>query len=198
MRHLLFMVFLSLTPGAIQAERSVRERSPVFLAEVTAFDISDDGLTYRLVGDIPSQSDPLGKFLRSTAQDWTVAVGFADIKDAVDTGTQRLSAKGGHAWFANFGRQWEWRLPQALSINGWMPAVQAETGVHYATASIPAGGTHFQFLVSTGFEWLRSLPTSESDWIIGVRWLHYSNANIFTSNAGYDSLVVRVGRFWKW
>jgi hypothetical protein len=194
----LLLFFLCLVSSVLHAGTGAPASGPMLFAEVTALDISDDGLTYRLVGDIPATPDPLGRLLRTSGQAWTAALGFAEVKDAVDTGTGRLTAKGGHAVFANLGRQWEWRLPDFVSIRDWEPQLQAETGLHYASASLPAGGTHFQFLLSAGFEWRRPAREPQDGWAFGVRWLHYSNANLFTSNAGYDSVVFRLGRAWRW
>ena len=104
----------------------------------------------------------------------------------------------GPAHLVNVGRQWEWRLPDFFSIAAWEPRLQGETGLHYASASLPAGGTHFQFLLGGGLEWRRPAPPSKNEWAVGIRWLHYSNANIFTSNSGYDSIVFRLGRTWHW
>jgi hypothetical protein len=198
MRTRFFSTVLAMAPGVIGAAVTTHEPRPTLFAEVTASDISDDAITYRLVGDIPAAPDPLGRLLRSAGQSWTAAVGFAEVRDAIDTGTGRLTAKGGDAYFINLGRQWEWRLPEAIAIQGWKPRLQGEAGLHYASASVPAGGTHFQFLLSGGFEWRRVSTEPGGEWAVGIRWLHYSNANLFTSNAGYDAIVFRLGRTWQW
>jgi hypothetical protein len=196
--RLLIAVFC-LVPGVIHARTDAHGKGPTLFAEVTALDISDDAMTYRLVADFPAAPDPLGRLLRASGQSWTAALGFAQLTDAVDTGTGRLTAQGGQTYLINLGRQWEWWFPAALlSVGAWKPHLQSEAGLHYASASLPAGGTHFQFLLSGGFEWRKTSSSSQDDWALGICWLHYSNANIFSSNAGYDSLVVRIGRSWRW
>jgi hypothetical protein len=73
------------------------------------------------------------------------------------------------------------------------PQFAMELGVHAATRRFPADGTCFNGKVITGLEWI--LRDNQPDaWSVGVMWQHFSNANIFSRNAGYDALALRFGR----
>jgi hypothetical protein len=165
--------------------------------ESTLWDLSDDGLTYRVIGELPARPDPLGKLLRTSGQVWTAAVGYAQVKNIFASDDGRLLGTGGDSWLVNVGRRWHWNFPEMLTVAGWKPRFETEAGLHYSSESLPAHGTHFQFLLAGGFEWRRTIA-EESQWVFGVRWLHYSNAGAITPNRGYDSFVFRIGRDWRW
>lgn len=59
-------------------------------------------------------------------------------------------------------------------------------------SSFPADGTHFNFTVilSSG----RFVPiTARTDLVLGLRYLHLSNANLLRDNSGYDGLQLVLG-----
>jgi hypothetical protein len=164
------------------------------------WDMSDDGLPFRLSVVQPATADPIGRLLRSTDQQWTAWVGYADVRSKV-TGSGEVRASGGEALMAGFGRQWRWRLPAYTAVAGWRPHLTFETGVNYADDSLPSDGSHFNFPVVTGFEWSRLGADGEDDrspWVFGFRWFHLSNAHLLEKNSGYDGIIFRVGRRWDW
>lgn len=162
--------------------------------ESAAWDISNDGLPFRIGVSLASSHDPLSRLLQTREPRWILAAGYATLPDIYDTGTGRLSGKGGDAWMAGFAREWGWNLP--LELRGERPlALVIDLGLNYASASVPANGTNANFIVSPGFSW----ETRRSDggvWHFGLRWFHLSNAGVFPVNAGYDGITVRFGRTW--
>jgi hypothetical protein len=72
-------------------------------------------------------------------------------------------------------------------------------GIYYAEKSFPADGSHLNFSLQAGFEssW-KAAHGDDTAWILGLRWMHVSNANILPRNSGYDGLFVRFGRRWIW
>jgi hypothetical protein len=164
------------------------------------WDISDDGLPFRMSIVQPATGDPLGSWLRATDQQWTATLGYAQVRGRPVLDARNLRNEGGDSFMAGIGRQWRWRLPEVTAIAGWRPHLNVELGLNYATQSLPADGTHFNFPVIIGFEWQRlGRDGGELDpWIFGVRWFHLSNANVLEGNAGYDGIVWKIGRRWTW
>ena len=169
-------------------------REPIWFFESAAWDISDDGLPFRVGVLLPSQHDPLSRLLRMREPRWMLGAGYAQIRDIYDTGTGQLTGKGGGGLLFGGGREWAWNVP-VVSRPAQPVSLGLELGVNYATASLPANGTHFNFIVSPGLTWERQRPNGRW-WHVGVRWFHLSNVDVYNVNAGYDGITVRVGRSW--
>jgi hypothetical protein len=69
-----------------------------------------------------------------------------------------------------------------------LPTVLIEFGAHGASRPFPADGTRFNFKLLPGVEW--EAPSRR--WAAGVMWLHFSNADVLSPNAGYDGLAIRI------
>jgi hypothetical protein len=196
-RPLIRSVFVGFTLAALltltlRAEESVRR--PLLFVESAAWDLSDDGLPFRIGVALPAQHDPLSRLLRAREPRWVLAVGYATLPDLYDTGTGRLSGWGGDAWMVGAAREWAWDLP--ITLRGERPlALAIDFGVNYASASIPSNGTNTNFIVSPGFVW-ETRRARGGVWQVGLRWFHLSNAGIYDVNAGYDGLTLRFGRTW--
>jgi len=184
---------LLVVPGAL-ARGVETPAQPLVFFESAAWDISDDGLPFRIGVVLPASPDPLSWLLRTRTPRWVLAGGYATLPDIYDTGTGRLSGKGGDAWMVGFAREWGWDLP--LVVRGECPlALVLDLGVNYASASIPANGTNANFIVSPGFSW-ETRRARGGVWHFGLRWFHLSNAGVYAVNAGYDGITVRFGRSW--
>lgn len=170
------------------------ERRPLVFFETAAWDISNDGLPFRVGVSLPSRHDVLSRWLGAREPRWVLAVGYATLPDIYDTGTGRLSGWGGDAFMVGAAREWTWELP--LEWRGRRPlALALDLGMNYASASVPANGTNLNFIVSPGFSW--EMPRARGGvWHLGLRWLHLSNAGLHDVNAGYDGITLRFGRTW--
>ncbi|MBI5688890.1 MAG: acyloxyacyl hydrolase [Verrucomicrobia bacterium] len=159
--------------------------------DVPLWDIADEGLPFRLTYSRTSPVDPLARAFLASEVRWTMSGGYARVYDSYDAATGVFKHRGGHAALASIGRQFRWHPPAAFGRGA--PALAIELGVHAATRRFPADGTAVNVKLITGLEW--TLPhRSGRLGSIGVMWLHFSNANLFPRNAGYDGLAVRFGR----
>lgn len=156
------------------------------------WDLADEGLPFRLTVSLPSRRGPLTRLLGATEARWTGSIGYAKVYNSFDAATGTFKNAGGHAALFSAGRQFRWRLSNW--IGQWAPDAALEFGANAATRPFPADGTRTNLKLITGFEWTWSASDRRSNWSAGVMWPHFSNANLHSRNAGYDGLVVRVGR----
>ena len=176
---------------AVPVRAAGEARGPLVFFEASAWDISDDGQPFRVGVLWPSRHDALSRLLRAREPRWVFAAGYARIPDIFDDGTGRLSGAGGDGALLGVAREWAWDLP-------WIArelSVAIDFGLNYATKSLPANGTNWNFIVSPGFTWERTARDGAT-WHVGLRWFHLSNADVFGRNAGYDGLTLRLGRTW--
>jgi hypothetical protein len=76
----------------------------------------------------------------------------------------------------------------------WSVYADAGGGVLYAASDVPFQGSHFNFTPQAGFGASFLIDrASDTRLLTGVRWFHISNANVFDSNDGVDSLMVYAG-----
>lgn len=163
-------------------------------ADVPAWDLADEGLPFRLTLALPSGRDPLARLLLAAEARWTLSLGYARIYDSYDATTGIFKNPGGDALLASAGREYRWNLPRFAGR--FTPQLAIDTGVNVATRPFPADGTRGTIKVITGLEWNRRTGAAGEVWTAGIAWSHFSNANLFSRNAGYDGLVFRVGRSW--
>lgn len=163
--------------------------------EVPAWDIADEGLPFRLTVALPSRRDPLARLLFATEARWTLSLGYARIHDSYDATTGVFKNPGGDALLASAGREYRWALPRFAGR--FTPQLAIDTGVNLASRPFPADGTRGTIKVITGLEWSRRANAGNDEWTAGIAWAHFSNANLFSRNAGYDGLVFRIGRSWR-
>lgn len=156
------------------------------------WDIANEGLPFRLTLALPSRRDWLTRALRATEARWTFSAGYAKVYHSYDGATGRFKSPGGHAALFSAGRQFRWHLPRFAGP--FTPKVAVEFGGHFATRRFPADGTRANIKLITGLEWTWHARDRRTEWSAGVMWPHFSNANLFPRNAGYDGLVLRLGR----
>lgn len=155
------------------------------------WDIANEGLPARLTWSRPGGPDFVSRVLGASATRWTFSAGYAKVYDSYDATTGVFKNPGGHAALASAGRQWRWQAPGAAGSA--LPELAIELGAHVASRRFPADGTRANVKLITGLEW-RVRPDTPAEWSVGVMWLHFSNANLFANNAGYDGLALRLGR----
>lgn len=156
------------------------------------WDIADEGLPFRFTLALPSDRDLLSRLLGATEARWTLAAGYVKVYNSYDATTRIFKNPGGHAAFVSAGRQFRWHLPPLAGA--LTPRFSIEFGLNVASRPFPADGTRTNLKVVTGLEWIRPLPGGNANWCVGIFWPHYSNANLFPRNAGYDGLALRFGR----
>jgi len=123
---------------------------------------------------------------------WTLSAGYAKVYNSYDATTGIFKNPGGHAALFSAGRQFRWRLPELASP--FIPDVVVEFGIHYATRRFPADGTRANLKLISGLEWTWPDQRRRAQWIAGIMWPHFSNANLLNRNSGYDGLALRIGR----
>lgn len=156
------------------------------------WDIADEGLPFRLTLALPSRRDWLTRALLATEARWTLSVGYAKVYNSYDGATGVFKNPGGHAALFSAGRQFRWHMPRF--VGGFTPKIVVELGAHFASRRFPADGTRANLKVISGLEWTWRSRDERSEWSAGVMWPHFSNANLFSRNAGYDGLALRLGR----
>jgi hypothetical protein len=187
------LTFLLAVSASFTAAAEPRDR--FVFAEAGVWDLSADGRPFRAGVILPARHDPLSRLLRLREPRWVFALGYAEIPDIHDDGTGRLSGAGGDGFLFGAAREWAWPVPGFTGDAGDL-AFAVDLGVNYATRTLPANGTHANFLVSPGLTWESRRSGHGSRWHVGLRWFHLSNADVFGRNAGYDGISLRVGRRW--
>jgi hypothetical protein len=185
----LVLALLAAAPSAAGGATLDRRGAWVY-ADVPAWDISHEGLPFRLTWAWDSPLDPLARLLRSSETRWTAGIGYAKVYNSYDATTGRFRSAGGHAALASAGREFRWRLAPETRVGALarLPTVLVEFGVHGASRHFPADGTHFNFKLLSGLEW--EVPSRP--WTVGLIWLHFSNADLLSRNSGYDGLALRL------
>jgi hypothetical protein len=196
-RFLVFALLACASLGwlAVDSAAAPNRAPPLVVFDGPLWDISDEGLPYKITLAWPATLDPLSRLLRATEARWTLGAGYAVVYDDVDTGTNKVTSRGRDGVMWTVGRQTLWPLP--LRLPGGELRLENEAGLHYAARSLPADGTHLSFYLLGGFEWAHA-PASPRTWLAGVRWLHLSHGGLFGRNGGYDGLVFRLGCRWRW
>lgn len=156
------------------------------------WDISNEGLPFRFTWAVGSQRDWITRLLFASEARWTLSAGYAKVYNSYDAATGVFKNPGGHAVLLSAGRQMYWDLPPVAGV--FTPRITFEYGLHVASRRFPADGTRANFKVLTGLEWVLRSKGEPNGWTAGIFWPHFSNANLFSRNAGYDGLAIRIGR----
>ena len=185
---------LTARAGSETAMATGPDRAPhgwVF-ADVPLLDFGDDGRPLRVTVALPSQPCPVTRMLFASEARWALSAGYARVFDSYDPATGTFKNPGGHAAMVGAARQFRWHPPP--DVGPTIPKLVIEFGANYATRRFPADGTRVNLLLVTGFEWTWRPPGPGPEWIAALVWPHFSNANLFARNAGYDGLALRLGR----
>lgn len=188
----LFPVALSAQTPADGAGADEARRPAWAYFDAPLWDIANEGLPFRLTVALPSRRDFVSRLLRASEARWTFSAGYAKVYDSYDGATGVFKNPGGHAALLSAGRQMFWDLPALAGI--YTPRLALEYGMHVASRPFPADGTRANLKGIIGFEWATRAGADAPGWSAGVYWAHFSNANLFARNAGYDGLIIRFGR----
>lgn len=179
-------------PERSELDTPTRQPAGWLYFDAPTWDIADEGLPFRFTLALPSRRDPLARLLWASEARWTMSVGYAKVYNSYDGATGVFKNPGGHAALFSAGRQYRWTLPRFAGA--LTPSPIFEIGGHVATRNFPADGTRANFKVITGFEWAWRSRTGDAEWSAALIWPHFSNGNLFSRNAGYDGLALRLGR----
>lgn len=82
-----------------------------------------------------------------------------------------------------------------LNRNTWSLFADAGVGVMIATGEVPPSGTDVNFTPRIGAGFTHQIGDSQSRFVLGVRWQHFSNARITgdDDNPGRDDVMVYGG-----
>ncbi len=120
----------------------------------------------------------------SLHQDWVIS--YLDVEPIGD-------APGGDgvAFGTDFSFQWHLQLSESFT-----PYVELGGGIQYAAGTpFPAHGSSWTFTINVGAGFLMPL-TSKLELNTALRYLHMSNANVISENAGYDAYHFFIGVRW--
>lgn len=129
---------------------------------------------------------------------WLAETGltFININDIVGSRNQGEFVSGGQGYGAFFNLII--REP-VVTRDAFILFADIAGGIHYSNQSFPADGSHLNFTLIGGFllqlqgdSWLAR------DWQLGLSWLHISNANLLPDNSGYDGLLIKLSRSFRW
>ena len=187
----LFLLVLAAFSTTAVAAESASTPARWLHFDAPLWDIADEGLPVRLTLSSPGRLDPLARALYADETRWTLSAGYARVYHSYDAATGIFKNPGGHAAIIGAGRQFRWHPPTRTGTA--TPELAIELGLHAASRRFPADGTRVNVKLITGLEWViaRGRPR---EWSVGLMWLHFSNANLFSRNAGYDGLALRFGR----
>lgn len=140
----------------------------------------DEGYPWRILyGYCVAQAGRL-----SLHQDWVVS--YLDA-------TAQGDAQGGEGVSLGTDVSFQWRHKQGASFT---PYYELGGGIQYAAGTpFPAHGSRWMFTINAGIGILIPLkPTLQLN--TAIRYLHLSNAGLWSDNAGYDAFHLLVGVRW--
>jgi len=79
-----------------------------------------------------------------------------------------------------------------LNEQTWSMFMEAGAGFMRADANIPTRGSQLNFTPQAGFGFSFDIG-QHNRWLIGLRWHHISNANMYDRNPGRDSVMLWTG-----
>ncbi len=101
-----------------------------------------------------------------------------------------VDQKGGDANGFNFTLQLRWHL---MVEEDWSFFVEGGVGLLRTSENVPIGGSKFNFTPQAGFGLSFDVGDNDARWLVGLKWHHISNANLYDSNPGRDSWQVWTG-----
>ena len=100
-----------------------------------------------------------------------------------------INQNGSDAWGLNFNLIVRWHI---IAKENWSFFVDGGAGLLWTTKDVPDDGSRFNFTPQLGAGFTIGVG-GNARVITGVRWLHISNANLYSSNPGRDSIEVYAG-----
>lgn len=116
---------------------------------------------------------------------------FVENNLSLDLGIHLLDVEqtGKDAMGLNASVQLRWHF---IDEDSWSMFVEGGAGLARMGANVPAGGSTFNFTIQLGSGFSFDAGNN-SRWLVGVRWFHISNANMYTNNPARDSVMLWTG-----
>ncbi|MDP6602032.1 MAG: acyloxyacyl hydrolase [Phycisphaerales bacterium] len=100
-----------------------------------------------------------------------------------------VDQRGDNATGANFTLQLRWHF---AAREDWSMFIEGGAGLLWTSENVPIGGSEFNFTPQAGLG-MSIDAGSQRRWLIGVRWHHISNASLYDTNPGRDSIMLWTG-----
>ena len=116
---------------------------------------------------------------------------FVENNLSLDLGIHLLDVEqtGKDAMGLNASVQLRWHF---IDEDSWSMFVEGGAGLVRMGANVPAGGSTFNFTIQLGSGFSFDAGNNNR-WLVGVRWFHISNANMYTNNPTRDSVMLWTG-----
>ena len=89
----------------------------------------------------------------------------------------------------NFTLQLRWHF---INNDNWSMFMEGGAGLLRTSQKVPSSGSRFNFTPQAGLGFTFDIG-HQNRWLVGVKWHHISNANIYETNPGRDSIMVWTG-----
>ncbi len=89
----------------------------------------------------------------------------------------------------NFTLQLRWHF---ATHDTWSMFLEGGAGLLRTGNKVPTGGSRFNFTPQAGVGFSFDIG-NQNRWLVGVKWHHISNANIYETNPGRDSIMFWTG-----
>ena len=100
-----------------------------------------------------------------------------------------IDQEGSSASGLNFTLQLRWHF---ISHETWSMFLEGGAGLLRTSKKVPPGGSRFNFTPQAGLGFSFDIG-NQNRWLVGVKWHHISNANLYETNPGRDSIMVWTG-----
>ena len=89
----------------------------------------------------------------------------------------------------NFTLQLRWHF---ATNDTWSMFLEGGAGLLRTGNKVPTGGSRFNFTPQAGIGFSFDIG-NQNRWLVGVKWHHISNANMYETNPGRDSIMFWTG-----
>ena len=89
----------------------------------------------------------------------------------------------------NFTLQLRWHF---IDNESWSMFLEGGAGLLRTSQKVPTGGSRFNFTPQAGLGFTFDIG-NHNRWLVGVKWHHISNANLYETNPGRDSIMIWTG-----
>ena len=112
-----------------------------------------------------------------------------DISLTLELNAMYLDQNGGDAGAGNFNVLFRWHM---ISEDTWSLYFEGGAGLFLASEHVPINGSSFNFTPQAGVGLTFDIG-DDRRLMTGVRWHHISNASLYSTNPGRDSIMGYVG-----
>jgi lipid A 3-O-deacylase len=194
------------------------EYQPIDVAAATAFTFDGSTAVYAKVPEevqteeVAMTPSPASTWGTAGTWRWGISGGYAtDVKDSDNTLAtlgvdfeyfledelglhlgfygMDVDQTGPNATGFNFTLQLRWHF---IAKETWSMFLEGGAGLLRTSEKVPSGGSRFNFTPQAGLGFTFDIGNN-ARWLIGAKWHHISNANIYDTNPGRDSIMYWTG-----